>query len=218
MNNEYMSVEEAKKMICEVGKRMYDREFVAANDGNISIRTGENEVVCTPTGVSKGYMTPDMMCVINLNGEILSGNMKPSSEVKMHLRVFKENPKMKAVVHAHPPISTTFSIVGTELDKPILAAAVILLGTVHIAPYAKPGTEEVPESIAPYCNNSNGVLLANHGALTWGRDILEAYHRLESMEHYAKILMYTTKIFESDNELTKEQIEGLNEIKKRLGL
>lgn len=216
--SEYISVQEAKEWICEVGKRMYAREFVAANDGNISIRTGENQVVCTPTAVSKGYMTPEMMCVIDMDGNRLEGELKPSSEVKMHLRVYKENPEQKAVVHAHPQVSTTFSIVGIEMSKPIMSEAVVLLGPIHIAPYAEPGTEEVPDSIAPYCNGKNGVLLANHGALTWGRDILEAYHRMESLEHYAKVLMYTTKVFGSDNELNEQQIEGLRAIKKRLGL
>ncbi len=216
--NLFISKEEAKDWICEIGKRMYAREFVASNDGNISIRTGENEVVCTPTGVSKGYMTPDMMCVIDMDGNLLEGTLKPSSEVKMHLRVFQEDPKQTAVVHAHPQVSTTFSIAGIEMDKPIMSEAVVLLGPVHIAPYAEPGTYEVPDSIAPYVKGHNAVLLANHGALTWGRNILEAYHRMESLEHYAKVLMYTTKVFGSNNELNEEQVAGLKAIKKRLGL
>jgi len=127
----------------------------------------------------------------------------------MHIKVYEENENVESVVHAHPPIATSFSIAGIELIKPILIENVILLGPIHIASYAKPGTEEVPKSIEPYCKKYNGVLLANHGALTWGKDIKEAFYRLESMEHYAKILMYTTKILKSDNQLTEVQIEEL---------
>lgn len=212
----YVEVIEAKRMICEIGKRMYLREFVAANDGNISIRIGENQVACTPTGVSKGYMTPEMICVVDMEGNHMEGELKPSSEMKMHLRVFKENSELTAVVHAHPQVATSFSIVGVDMIKPIMSEAVLLLGPIHIAPYAKPGTEEVPDSIAPYCNGYNGVLLANHGALTWGRNPLEAYYRMEAMEHYAKVLMNTTQIFKSNNELTEKHVEGLMEIRKRM--
>ncbi len=218
MAAEFMHVEEAKKMICEVGRRMYARGYVASNDGNISILTGDDEVVCTPTGVSKGYMTPDMMCVIKRDGKQVSGHLQPSSEIKMHLRVYLENPTLRAVCHAHPPMATAYAVIGRELVKPILVESVVLLGPVHIAPFAKPGTKEVPDSIAPFCANSNAVLLANHGALTWGRDILEAYYRMESLEHYATILTLTTQTFHSDKELTKEQVAELKKIKENLGL
>ncbi len=205
----YPNIFKAKKMICEIGKRMYNRELVAANDGNISVKVGENKIISTPTGVSKGFMTEDMISEMDLEGNWNGVGMKPTSEIKMHLRVYKENKDVGAVVHGHPPVATAFSVAKIELTKPILIENVLLLGPVHIAPYAKPGTEEVPESIAPYCNDYNGVLLANHGALTWGANIIEAYHRLESMEHYAKILMYTNKILGSENELSKTEIEDL---------
>src|SRR5690606_26715094 len=106
----YPSDFEAKKLICEIGRRIYDRNFVAANDGNISVKVGPNTIWTTPTGVSKGFMTPDMMVKMDLDGKVISGKMKPSSEVKMHLRVYKENPKVNAVVHAHPPVATSFAI------------------------------------------------------------------------------------------------------------
>ncbi len=205
----YPNIYIAKEMICEIGKRMYNREFVAANDGNISVKVGENKIISTPTGVSKGFMTKDMISEMDLEGNWNGVGMKPTSEIKMHLRVYKENMNVGAVVHAHPPVATAFSVANIELTKPILIENVLLLGPVHIAPYAKPGTEEVPESIAPYCKDYKGVLLANHGALTWGSDLMEAYYRLESMEHYAKILMYTNKILGSKNELSKNQIEDL---------
>jgi len=205
----YSNIKETKSLICEIGKRMYDKGFVAANDGNISVKVGDNKILTTPTGVSKGFMNEDMISEVDLKGKWNGVGMKPTSEIKMHIKVYEENENVGSVVHAHPPIATSFSIAGVELTKPILIENVILLGPIHIAPYARPGTDEVPESIKPYCKKYKGVLLANHGALTWGKDIKEAFYRLESMEHYAKILMYTTKILNSDNQLTEEQVEEL---------
>ena len=132
----YMSEKDAKKAIIDIGQRMYVKNFVAANDGNISIKTGDNEVWATPTGVSKGFMKKKMLVKVDLDGNILEGTYKPSSELKMHLRAYKENPKIKSVCHAHPPICTCFAIAGIPLDTPILAEAVITLGNVPVAPYA----------------------------------------------------------------------------------
>lgn len=205
-------------MICEIGKRVYNKNFVAANDGNISVKVGPNTIWTTPTGVSKGFMTPDMMVKMDLSGKVLAGKLKPSSEVKMHLRVYHENSEVNAVVHAHPPIATSFAIAGISLDKPVSPEAVVLLGTVPVAPYATPGTEEVPNSIAPYCKGHNAVLLANHGALTWGRDLIEAYYRMESLEHYALMLMYSTNIINKANELSCSQVADLIDIRTKLGI
>ncbi len=218
IKQKYYSDFEAKKIICEIGKRMYDRGYVAANDGNISVKCGPNTIWCTPTGVSKGFMTPDMMVKMDLKGNVIYGKCKPSSEVKMHLRVYNENPEVNAVVHAHPPVATSFAIAGIQLDKALLPEAVILLGNVPVAPYATPGTQEVPDSIAPYCKDHNAVLLANHGALTWGTNAIEAYHRMESLEHYAMILMYTGKIINRSNELNCEQVGELIKIRENLGI
>ena len=217
-NITYMPEFEARKAICDIGKRMYDKDFVAANDGNISIKIGKNTILCTPTGVSKGFMTPDMLVKMNMKGEVISGKLKPSSEIKMHLRVYEENDTVMAVTHANPPIATSFAIAGIELDQALLPEAVVMLGTVRIAPYATPGTQEVPDSIAPFCKSDNAVLLANHGALTWGRDITEAYHRLESLEYYAKVMMYTSSIIGKSNVLSCNQVDQLIELKHKMGI
>lgn len=214
----YMSDFEAKKAIIDIGKRMYDRNFVASNDGNISCKVGPDAIWTTCTGVSKGFMSPEMLVKMNLDGKILQGRQKPSSEVKMHIRVYKENPDVMAVTHAHPPIATSFAIAGVDLDKAILPEAVVQLGTVPVAKYATPGSQEVPDSIAPYVNEYNGVLLANHGALTWGNDIYQAYYRLESLEYYAKVLMYTGHIICKQNELSPSQINSLIDIRNKLGI
>lgn len=213
----YPSDSEAKRALVDIGRRIYEKGFVAANDGNISCKADANTIWITPTGVSKGYMTPDMMIKINLEGKILDGKLKPSSEYKMHLRVYKENPDVMAVTHAHPPIATSFSIAGISLDKAILPEAIVQLGEVPIAPYATPGSQEVPDSIAPFCKTHNAVLLANHGALSWGKDIYQAFYRMESIEYYANILMYTGYIIGKQNELSHNQVEELLNIRRKLG-
>lgn len=214
----YMSDLEARKAILDVGRRMYQRGFVAANDGNISVKVGPGTIWVTPTGVSKGFMAQDMLVKMDLNGNVLMGSCKPSSEIKMHLRVYKESPEMMAVTHAHPPIATSFSVAGISLDKAVLTEAVMGLGSIPVARYATPGSEEVPESIAPFVKGYNGVLLANHGALTWGTDIYQAFYRLEAVEYYATILMYTGNIIGKQNVLSCSQVNELLDIRSRLGI
>lgn len=213
-----MSDFEAKKAILDIGRRMYEKGFVASNDGNISCKVGPNTIWTTPTGVSKGFMTQDMLVKMDLNGKVLMGRWKPSSEVKMHLRVYKENPDVQAVTHAHPLVATSFAIAGISLDAAILTEAVLGLGSIPVAKYATPGTEEVPDSIAPFVKSHNGVLLANHGALTWGKDIHQAFYRLESIEYYATILMYTGNIIGRQNLLSCDQVEKLLDIRHKLGI
>ena len=131
---------EIKREMCEIGKRVYERGMVAANDGNFSVKLNENEFLCTPTGVSKGFMVPESICRIDADGRLLeaNGSFRPSSEIKMHLRVYKERPDVQAVVHAHPPYATTFAAAGIPLDKPVLSEAVLTLGKVPVARYGTP--------------------------------------------------------------------------------
>ncbi|MCL1698408.1 class II aldolase/adducin family protein [Lysinibacillus sp. BPa_S21] len=205
-----------KEQICDIGKRMYMKDMGAANDGNISLKISENSFLCTPTGVSKGFMTPDMICKINNQGELIeenSLNTKPSSEIKMHLRVYKERPDVTAVVHAHPLYATAFAICGIPLNKQIMPESTIFLGEVPIAEYGTPSTEELPNSIVPYLQNHDAILLANHGALTCGIDLMSAYFKMESMEFYAKLLYLTSAIGEP-KELTKEQVTTLVQLRE----
>ena len=209
---------EVKKTILEIGRRMYAKNFVASNDGNISAKVSENTIWCTPTGVSKGYMTDDMLVLMDLDGNVLKGSCKPSSEIKMHLRVYRENPAIGAVAHAHPPASTSYAIAGMPLNRAVLTEAVMGIGEIPIAPYAMPGTEEVPDSIAPFVNTHNGCLLANHGALTWGKDAMEAWMRMESVEYYALVCMYTNGLIGQVNELTCDQVDRLIERRTNSGI
>ncbi len=215
---EYLSEKQAKKAIIDIGQRMYVRNFVAANDGNISVKTGDNEVWATPTGVSKGYMKKKMLVKVDLDGNILEGTCKPSSELKMHLRAYQENEEIRAVCHAHPPVCTCYAIAGIPLTAPVLAEAVITLGDVPIAPYAKLGSREVPEAVAPFCHTHNGILLANHGAVTWAEEPYADWYRLESMEYYANILLITEHILGRQNLLTDEQVGALLAMREKFGI
>lgn len=214
-----MREEAIKEQICDIGRRMYQRNMVAANDGNISVRLSEHEILCTPTGVSKGFMTPEYICKIDETGKILeaNGNFRPSSETKMHLKVYERRSDVQAVVHAHPMFATAFAICGIPLTKPIMPEAVVNLGAVPIAPYATPSTEEVPQSIEAFLMDHQAILLANHGALAWGKDLMSAYYKLESLEFYAELL-YRTRQLGGARALEGEQLEKLYEVKRKLGL
>ena len=215
MQNEF----EIKKQICEIGKRIYNKGMVAANDGNISVKLNEHEFLCTPTGVSKGYMTPDYICKVDDTGKVLQANagFKPSSEIKMHMRVYKERPDVNSVVHAHPIYATSFAIAGIPLTQPIMPEAVIDLGCVPIAEYGTPSTEEIPNAVSKYLPYFDAVLLENHGALTYSDSLLNAYHKMESVEFYAQLL-FNARLLGGAKELSKSQVERLIEIRKQFGL
>ena len=184
-----MTFQAERELICRIGKLLYDRGYVASNDGNISVRCGDR-LVMTPSGVSKGRMTEEMLLVTDLEGNVLEGNRHPTSEGKMHLAVYRHRPDVRAVVHAHPPVSTAFAACRKGLETPYLAELVVGLGTVPCTPtFAMLSTEEVPESVVPYLPDHNALLLANHGSLTWGGDLWEAFDRMETVEHTAKIVM-----------------------------
>lgn len=218
-NRKYPTDSEAKKLIVEIGKRMYAKNFVAANDGNISCKVDDDIIWTTPTGVSKGFMSEDQMVKMRLDGTVLSqGERGPSSEVKMHLRIYNENPEAMGICHAHPPISTSFAIAGISLDKAIYPEALVNLGTVPCVHYEAPGSQGIPDSIAPYARDYNAILLANHGAVAWGPSLLDAWYRLESTEHYAMVIMYTGNIIGKANVLSCEQVDDLIEIRNKLGI
>ncbi|NMB44148.1 MAG: class II aldolase/adducin family protein [Clostridiales bacterium] len=210
---------EIKKQICEIGKRIDKRGMVAANDGNISVKLNDNEFLCTPTGVSKGYMTPEYICKVDKDGNVIqaNGNFRPSSEIKMHLRVYKERPDVKAVVHAHPMYATAFAIAGIPLTQPIMPEAVITLGCVPIAEYGTPSTEEIPDAVSKYLPHFDAVLLENHGALTYADSLIAAYHKMESVEFYAKLLYLSTNLG-GPQELSTSQVNRLYEIRRQMGM
>lgn len=209
--------ERAIELIIDVGRRLCEHGYVVANDGNISVKLSPNHIMVTPTGVSKGDMTPDMMVDMDLDGNVIKGSLRPSSEVKMHLRVFKENDSVNAVVHAHPIYATSFAVAGIPLDAPILSEAVINLGAVPVVKYACPGSQGVPDGIAPFCKDYCAVLMSNHGALTWGASLEEAYRRMEVLENYAQITAISHSLG-SQRLLSSAQVEALASLRSSLGL
>lgn len=213
MVNEY----EIKKQICDIGKRIYDRNMVAANDGNISVKVSDNEYYCTPTGVSKGFMTPDMIIRIDGNGNKIEGKLNPSSEIKMHMRVYKERPDVNAVVHAHPPIATAFTVADIDLDQYILPEAVLTIGEVPTCDYGTPSTMEIPDSLEPYIQDHDAFLLRNHGALTVGCDLTKAMFVMEEVEFNATICKHAMELG-AVHEIPNDQLKKLMELRKKMNI
>ena len=204
-----MTFQEEREAVCRVGRLLYDRGYVAANDGNISVKVGEDRLLITPSGVSKGRMTPEMLLVTDLDGNVLEGDRHPSSEGKMHLEVYRGRPDVNAVVHAHPPVATAFAVCRRGLETPYLSELVAGLGQVPCTTsFAMLSTEEVPESVRPYLEDHNALLLANHGALAWGGDLWEAFDRLETVEHTAKIVL-NAQLLGGGVPLTEAEVERL---------
>jgi L-fuculose-phosphate aldolase len=203
--------------IVEVGRRMYARGYTASNDGNISVRLGADRLLMTPKSVCKGFMTADMMCVTDLEGRKLHGDRDPSSEMLMHLEVYRQRPDAQAVVHAHPPIATGFAVAGIPLDRPVLAEVLTTLGSIPIAAYATPSTSELPAAVRQYIKAHDGMLLANHGALTVGADLYAAYYKMETIEHFAKISL-VARLLGRENLIAREEVERLQELRGTYGI
>ena len=204
-----MTYEAERALMCAVGKLLYDRGYVAASDGNLSMKVEPDRLLVTPSGVSKGRLTPDMLLVTDLEGNVLEGNRHPSSETKMHLAVYRGRPDVGAVVHAHPPVSTAFAVCRRGMETPYLSELVTGLGAVPCTPsFAMLSTDQVPRSVEPYLADHCAVLLANHGALTWGEDLWEAFDRMETVEHTAKILL-NARLLGDPVALTQEETAEL---------
>src|SRR5580693_7517734 len=203
--------------IVEVGRRMYARRYTASNDGNVSVRLGAGRLLMTPKGVCKGFMTPDMMCITDLDGQKLQGDRDPSSEMLMHLEVYRQRPDVHAVVHAHPPTATGFAVAGIPLDRAVLAEVLTTLGSIPIAEYATPSTGELPEAVRKYIKAHDGMLLANHGALTVGGDLYAAYYKMETIEHFASISL-VARLLGRENLLSREEVLRLQHLRGAYGI
>jgi L-fuculose-phosphate aldolase len=203
--------------IVEVGRRLYARGYTASNDGNISVRLDAGRLLMTPKSVCKGFMTPEMMCVTDLDGRKLAGDRDPSSEMQMHLEVYRQRPDVNAVVHAHPPVATAFAVAGIPLDRAVLAEVVTTLGSVPIAEYATPSTKELPEAVRKYVKAHDGMLLANHGALTLGADLFAAYYKMETIEHFANI-SFVARMLGGERLLSREEVVRLQGLRGSYGI
>ena len=205
-----LSYSDVRDAICDVCHKMWQLGWVAANDGNVSVKLPDGNFMCTPTGISKSFIAPEKLVIINDKYEIIEAldGYKPSSEIKMHLRCYKERDDVGAVVHAHPPTATGYAVAGIPLDKYSMIETVIAIGSVPVTPYGTPSTNEVPDAIAPYLQEHDVVLLENHGALTVGADLITAYYRMETLELFAKISL-TAHLLGGAKEISRENIDRL---------
>lgn len=210
-----LNYKKEREEICDVCIKLWQRGIVAANDGNVSVKLEDGTFLCTPSGVSKSAMVPEILVHIDRNGKVLSAaeGYNPSSEMKMHLRCYEEREDVRAVVHAHPPIATSFASMGKALDGYQTMENIVNLGAVPVAPFAQPSTDEVPDSIAPFLPEHDAILLAHHGALTVGDTLTRAYFRMETLEMYAKTSLYI-HLLGGAPDMPKEKIDALIDLRE----
>lgn len=199
-----------KEQICDICHKMWQLGWVAANDGNVSVKLPDGTFLATPTGMSKSFITPEKLVRIDRKGQVLEAleGLKPSSEIKMHLRCYEEREDVGAVLHAHPPVATGYAVANKPLDEYSMIETVIALGSIPVTPYGTPSTYEVPDAITPYLGEHDAVLLQNHGALTVGADLITAYYRMETLELFAKISL-NAHLLGGAQEISRENIDRL---------
>lgn len=206
-----------KEQICEIGRRVYNKGFAAANDGNISIRVGENEVLCSPTMICKGFMTADDICAVDLDGNQIAGKRKRTSEILLHLAIMKNRPDVKAVVHCHPPHATAFAVAREPIPQCILPEIEVFMGEVPIAPYETPGGNAFANTVVPFLKGgTNTIILTNHGTVSFGAHLEEAYWKTEILDAYCRILLLAKQLGNVQYLNERESVELLD-LKKKLG-
>lgn len=205
-----------KEEICEIGRRVYNKGFAAANDGNISIRVGDNEVLCSPTMICKGFMTPDDICAVDMKGNQIAGKKKRTSEILLHLAIMEARPDVKAVVHCHPPHATAFAVAREAIPQCVLPEVEVFMGEVPLAPYETPGGNEFAETVVPFLKATNTVILTNHGTVSFGKTLEEAYWKTEILDSYCRILILAKQIG-GITYLNEQKSRELIDLKKRLG-
>jgi L-fuculose-phosphate aldolase len=203
-----MDIKETLIMVC---RRLYECGFVTATDGNVSCRLPNGNILATPTGLSKGFVQTHELVEIDLDGNIIKGELKPSSEIKMHLLFYKQRPDVNAVVHAHPSYATGFATAGIAMDQCVFPEVLVILGSIPLSKYGTPSTTEVTDSLSPYVKNSDAILLANHGVVTAGKDLLEALFKMEKVEHSAHTL-YIARTLGGEKKLSHDDVEKIDKI------
>lgn len=205
---------EHRRDLCTVGRWIHQREYVAATDGNLSVRLDAQRILATPTLMSKGMMEPDDLVIVDNQGQKLHGRRNASSEIAMHLLIFRRRPEVNAVVHAHPPVATGYAAAGLPLNQALISEVVLALGCIPLAAYGTPGTPELSQALSPLVARYDAVLMANHGVVTYGADLLTAYMRMETVEHFARISL-TTHLLGRQQLLSREEVEKLGEARAR---
>jgi L-fuculose-phosphate aldolase len=209
--------DEHRRDICAVGRWIHQRAYVASTDGNISVRLDPRRILTSPTNISKGMMAPDDMVITDLKGNKLTGHRSPSSELAMHLLIYKLRPDINAVCHAHPPTATGYAAAGMPLNRPILAELVVSLGCIPVARYGTPGTPELTDAIEPLIQGHDAILMANHGVVTYGPDLLTAFFRMETVEHFAQVAL-VTELLGKQVLLSGKDVEKLLAVRARYGI
>src|SRR5919206_5167285 len=210
-----MDEQTARREIIRVGQLMYERSYVVSSDGNVSVRLDDGRVLATPTQTNKGRMTEDSLALTDLEGQPLN-DRRASSELAMHLLIYRERADVRAVCHAHPPHGTAFAVAGLAIDQPILSEVILTLGCVPLAAYGTPSTEELTKEMQPFVQHHNALLMANHGAVAYGSDLWQAWDRLETLEHTAKIAILSRLLGGSRN-LSPDAIEKLINVREAAG-
>src|SRR5216117_3414755 len=210
-----MNEQTARRDLLRICHLMYERSYVVASDGNVSVQLDDGRVLATPTMTCKGRMTEDLIAVTDLEGRSLN-NQRASSELAMHLLIYRERPDVRAVCHAHPPHGTAFAVAGLPIDQPILSEVILTLGCVPLAEYGTPSTEELSDAMRPLVKHHNALLMANHGAVAYGADLWQAFDRLETLEHTARIAILARMLGGSKN-LPADAIEKLINVREAAG-
>jgi L-fuculose-phosphate aldolase len=213
---EFVSEFKLKEQMCDVGRRIWLKGFCAGNEGNHSYRLGEDRILCTPSLISKGNLKPDDMCIVDMEGKQISGKRKRTSEILLHLAIYRERDDVKAVIHSHPPHATAFAVADIDLPTGIHPEAEVFLGPVKTAKYVTPGDKRLGESIKPFIKESNTILLGNHGVVCYGPDLEDAYYKLEIVDAYARILILVKQLG-SVRSLGEGEMKELLDLKKRIG-
>lgn len=197
-----------RERICELGRRAYAHGLVSSTEGNFSARLDGGEIICTPSGVCKGELDADELCIVDLDGQQRSGARRISSEIHLHLAMYRANARVGAVIHTHPPFATTFAVLGEAPPTGLLAEAEIFLGTVPALAYAEPGTAAVGDAVAPLANSHVAAILRNHGVVTWGRDLDQAYNFSESLEAVCRVA-YQARLIGEPHRIPAEALGAL---------
>lgn len=211
-----VNVHKIKQEICEIGRRVYAKGFAAANDGNITFRLSENEVLCTPTMICKGFMTPDDICTVDMEGKQLSGRKKRTSEVLLHLAIMKARPDVKSCVHCHPPHATAFAIAREPIPQCVLPEVEVFLGETPITTYETPGGQAFAETVLPFVQKTNVIILANHGTISYGESVERAYWWTEILDAYCRMLMLARDLGKV-NYLNQQKSQELLDLKTKWG-
>ncbi len=211
------SLHQIKQDIVHVCQRLYQRSMVSSNEGNVSVRYSENRLIVTPTGMSKGFLKVTDLVETDMSGKPLKKGQKASSEIKIHIRAYEKRPDVRAAVHAHPVTATGYAVAGVPFNECVLPEIVLTLGKVPIVPYGTPSTDELPDALEPYLAEHDAFLLANHGALALGADVIQAYHKMESLEHAAKIVL-VSRLMGEPNLLSRKEVDRLLDIRERYNL